>query len=283
MKRSSRVENFAPNFAFSGQGLLVLGTAGRWLGLALSLAAVTAISPAAHAQSGPAQQNQDRPGQHPPDAKRPPPKRTQPETPPGAKKEEKGAEAPAPKPQAGPPTGPLASKPKPAEKVPQTADEKARLLGDLYAQLATAQDEAAAKRITDAIERLWLHSGSDTIDLLMERALRAINGKNTVLAQKLLDSAVSLAPDYPEAFNRRAYLNFTQNNYEGAVGDLRRVLALDPNHYKALEGLSQIWRETGNKKGALRIMKQLLDVNPYSSGVKQTYDELRREVDGQGI
>jgi tetratricopeptide (TPR) repeat protein len=226
-----------------------------------------------------AQSPQGHNGQNSPEARPAKPRDQSP------KKAEPPASTPKGDKEAGaqPSTGPRTGKPKPAERMPQTADEKARLLSDLYAQLAAAEDEAAAKRISSAIERVWLHSGSDTVDLLMERALRAINGKNAELAQKLLDAVVSLAPDYPEGFNRRAYFAFTQNNYEAAVGDLRRVLALDPNHYKALEGLSQIWRETGNKKGALRIMKQLLDVNPYAAGAQQAYDELKREVDGQGI
>ena len=166
---------------------------------------------------------------------------------------------------------------------PQTADEKVKLLGDLYAQLSTADDEAAAKKYVGQIERLWMVSGSDTIDLLMERANIAIRKTQPELAQKLLDRVVALAPDYAEGFNQRAYFHFVRNNFDAAVGDLRRTLALDPNHFKALEGLAQIWRETGNKKGALGVVKQLLDVNPFAPGAKSTFEELKREVEGQGI
>lgn len=171
----------------------------------------------------------------------------------------------------------------PLDRVPKTAEEKVRLLADLYAHLATAEDEAQAKKTAERIERLWLVSGSDTVNLLMERAAKAIVEKKFDKAEKLLDQVVVLAPDYAEGFNRRAYLNFTQNRFEQAVGDLRRVLALEPNHFKALEGLAQIWRETGNKPGALRVMRQLMDVNPFFPGAKGVIDELKREVEGQGI
>lgn len=168
-------------------------------------------------------------------------------------------------------------------KTPETADEKAKILSDLYAYLATADSEESAKPIAEAIERLWNQSGSDTISLLMARASSALRTKNTDLAVKLLDSVVDLAPDYPEAFNRRAYLRFSQNNVDAAVGDLRRVLALDPNHFKALDALGQIWREHGNKKGALRVFRRLLEVHPFWPGAKQAVEELSREVEGQGI
>ena len=169
------------------------------------------------------------------------------------------------------------------DKLPQTAEEKSRALNDLYAQLATAEDEEAAKKITGQIERLWRHSGSDTANLLVSRALKAAGEKRMELAEKLFDHAVTLAPDYTEAFTQRAFYHFTQNNMVAAVGDLRRVLALDPNHFKAMEGLAQIWGASGNKKGAYEVTRQLLDVHPFASGAKQSFEELKREVEGQGI
>ena len=167
--------------------------------------------------------------------------------------------------------------------LPKTPAEREKTLSDLYALLATADDEETAKAISDAIERVWLHSGSPTIDLLMERSIKAMSDKKVELALKLLDHVVELAPDFTEAWNRRAYVHFTQNDIERALGDLRRTLALDPHHFKALDGLGQILREIGQKKAALKAFKQLLDVHPYWSGAKQAVDELEREVDGQGI
>ena len=167
--------------------------------------------------------------------------------------------------------------------LPKTPAEREKTLSDLYALLATADDEDAAKAISDAIERVWLHSGSATIDVLMERAIKAMAQKNIDLALKMLDAVVDLAPDYTEAWNRRAFVHFVRKDTERALGDLRRALALDPNHFKALDGLAQILREIGQKKPALKAFRQLLDIHPYWAGAKEAVDELEREVDGQGI
>lgn len=169
------------------------------------------------------------------------------------------------------------------EKLPQTAEEKRLQLANLYAQLATAEDEKASAKIAGNIERLWRHSGSDTVNLLISRAAKVATEKRTELAETLLDRAVTLAPDYTEGFSQRALFYFSQNNLTAALGDLRRVLALDPNHFKALEGLVQIWRDTGNKKGAYEVLRQLLDVHPFAPGAQQAYDELKRDVEGRGI
>jgi tetratricopeptide (TPR) repeat protein len=172
---------------------------------------------------------------------------------------------------------------KAAGTLPKTPAEREKMLADLYALLATADDEDSAKAVSEAIERIWLHSGSATVDLLMERANKAVAEKNYDLALKLLDYAVEQAPDYAEAWNRRAFVNFMRDDVERAMGDLRRTLALEPSHFKALEGLAQILREIGQKKGALAAFKQLLEVHPYWSGAKQAVEELEREVEGQGI
>jgi tetratricopeptide (TPR) repeat protein len=170
-----------------------------------------------------------------------------------------------------------------AVQLPRTPAEREKALNDLYALLATADDEAAAKSVSANIERLWLNSGSDTVAVLMDRAMQAQQAKKTDLAIKLLDAVVDLAPDYAEGWNRRAYMHFSENKVEQAVGDLRRVLALDPNHFKALDGLAHILKDVGQKKAALAAVRKLLEVHPYWDGAKTMADELAREVEGQAL
>ena len=166
---------------------------------------------------------------------------------------------------------------------PRTAAERDKALSDLYALLATAEDESTAKAIAEGIERIWIHSGSPTVDLLLSRAMKAVADKNMDRALKLLDHVVEQAPDFTEGWSRRAYVYFQRNQVGLALGDLRRALALDPNHFKALDGLAQVLREIGQKKAALQVFRQLHDVHPFWPGTDRIIDELTREVEGQGI
>jgi tetratricopeptide (TPR) repeat protein len=166
---------------------------------------------------------------------------------------------------------------------PRTPAEREKALSDLYALLATSDDAPKAKSVSANIERLWLNSGSDTIAVLMDRAMLAQQAKNSTLALKLLDSVVDLAPDYAEGWNRRAYVHFAENNVERALGDLRRVLALDPNHFKALDGLAHILKDVGQKKAALAAVRKLLEVHPFWEGAETMQNELAREVEGQAL
>jgi tetratricopeptide (TPR) repeat protein len=174
---------------------------------------------------------------------------------------------------------------RPSKDASKSAAPKDRdaLLAELYSHLAKAPDAEEAAPIAKTIEGLWLHSGSDTIGVLMHRSLKAVAENRPELALKLLDAVVDLAPDYAEGWSRRAYVYYLQNDYEHAIGDLRRALALEPNHYKALEGLARILRENGQKKSALGAYQQLLRIYLYMPGAREAADELSIEVEGQGI
>ena len=171
-----------------------------------------------------------------------------------------------------------------AEKNAATGPEqREKLLEELYSRLATAPDEETGGQIATAIEQLWQHSGSATADLLMARAAAATESERRDLAMKLLNAAVELQPDYAEAWNRRAYLFYLENDYTRALGDIRRVLALEPQHFKAIEGLANILHHLDEKKAALEAYESLLKVHPMAPGAKKIADDLRVEVEGRGI
>ena len=166
---------------------------------------------------------------------------------------------------------------------PKNPQDRDAMLSELYVHLAEANDATQAEPISKTIEKLWAYTDSATTSLLMNRAATAVADKRYDLAQQLLDAVVELDPAYAEGWNRRAYVYYLQNDYEHAVGDLRRTLALDPNHYKALEGLARILSDSGQKKSALGAYKQLLRINPYMPGAAEAAKELSLEVEGRGI
>ncbi len=169
------------------------------------------------------------------------------------------------------------------ETLPDSAVERAKMLDNLYALLATAEDEQAAEQTSKAILRLWANSGSDTVTVLMARAVKAMHDKNSTLALRMLDAVVEQAPDYAEGWSQRGHVLYLEGEVHRALGDLRRALALDPNHFRALTALGHILREYGEKKGALTAYRKLLEVNPFAEGAQKAVEELEREVGGQGI
>lgn len=153
----------------------------------------------------------------------------------------------------------------------------------LYAELAQAKTEQAAEPLSQAIEQVWLQSGSPTVDLLIERATQALGEDDIETSLSLLDAVVEIAPEYAEGWNQRAGLHFLKRDFGRSIEDLRRVLTIDPNHFKAIVSLGLAMQEIGDKKAALRAYRAALRVNPFLDQARQAADELAREVEGQGI
>lgn len=166
---------------------------------------------------------------------------------------------------------------------PKTPEEATKTINNLYAFLATTADHRQAGEIGAAIERLWRLSGGDTVNLLIDRAELFSSRNENEKALPLLDAAVDLAPDYAEAWSHRAYIEYRLENYPAALGDLRRALALDPNHFRALDGMAKILTQIGEKKAALEAYDQLLKIHPNIEGGETARDELKKEVEGRGI
>ncbi len=163
----------------------------------------------------------------------------------------------------------------------QSTPTKNQLLKKLYQRLQHAQDSKIADTIEKEIEGIWLESGSHTVNLLMERALRSQSKNENSICLHLLNEIVMIAPDYPAGWYRRALIHFNNGNYSLALIDIRRVLALDPHNFKAIHGLGLILQEVGNKKSALKVFKKLLAIHPHYENAKKAVEQLTLEVEGQ--
>lgn len=165
---------------------------------------------------------------------------------------------------------------------PQKGD-RTKNLDFLFEALKVAPDTDTSKAIEERIWALWFHSGSDTADLLMARVRSAVEGQDTDLGLKLLDSIIAFKPDYVEAWNRRATIYFAQKDYARALADLRQVLAREPRHFGALTGLGLILQEIGDDKRALEVFRRALAVNPHLDRVPDLVKQLTEKVEGRDI
>lgn len=158
-----------------------------------------------------------------------------------------------------------------------------QVLDGLFEKLAVAKDKDSADLVAASIWRVWLDSGSDTIDLLTRRAIKAIDEKENEVALQILDEVVELAPDYAEGWNRRATVHYAMHHYGAAIHDVERTLALEPRHFGAMSGLGAMLKEIGRDDAALAIYRKALALHPYLPDALKAIDELADEVDGREI
>jgi tetratricopeptide (TPR) repeat protein len=172
----------------------------------------------------------------------------------------------------------------PPSEVPKAPrGDRLRNIDFLFGALQAAPDEESAKAIENRIWSLWMHSGSDTADLLMSRVRAATAGKDLDLALRLLNSIIELQPAYTEAWNRRATIYFLKKDYVDAMADLREVLVREPRHFGALAGVGTIREEFGDDTHALEAFRKAQEIYPRLAGVAEQVKTLTEKVEGRAI
>jgi tetratricopeptide (TPR) repeat protein len=156
-------------------------------------------------------------------------------------------------------------------------------LDELFTSLKRAPNTAAADRISQQIWNEWMDSGSDSINLMMQWAQRAMGARNFSGALDMLDQVVLLAPDFSEGWNRRATLHFMMENPGKSMIDIERTLALEPRHFGAMAGMAEILRARGDNELALKAYERALEVYPMMRNAQQAVGDLSDTLAGDRL
>ena len=165
---------------------------------------------------------------------------------------------------------------RPPPKPPETEEQ-------LLAKLAKAGDQRGARAIERELKARWSHSGSPSADLLLKRADQAVEAQDFDTAREIAQKLTDIAPNFAEAWHRRATLATHKDDYEDALASLRRTLALQPKNFEALAELGEILEEYNDKPHALDAYRQAKTLDPFIDGIADRIRELSKAVEGQGI
>ena len=160
---------------------------------------------------------------------------------------------------------------------------RAEQLDELFDTLAAAESAEEATAAERGILQIWLESGSDTVDLLMDWTLKAMDEEDYPRALDFLDRIITLEPGYVEGWNKRATIHFLNHDYAKSLADLEQVLAIEPRHFGALAGLGTILRELGDERLALDAYREALALYPVMDDVQKAIEELEAESGGSRI
>lgn len=153
-------------------------------------------------------------------------------------------------------------------------------LDGLFVRLAQSEDEKQAKAAEDEILRRFHTSNSDTTNLLMSWAARAMKDEKYAVALDILDRVVILQSDFAEGWNKRATVRYLKGDYEGSIEDIKRTLSLEGRHFGALSGLGLIYDSLNEKKAAIEAFRAALEINPHMESISDRLKELVEEVEG---
>lgn len=142
------------------------------------------------------------------------------------------------------------------------ATRPATELNALLDALKAAPTEPAAAVLQARIAELWVRQGGPAAGLLLNRGARNLKADAADEALADFNAALTLSPNFAEAYNRRAIALFELGDYPHALLDLREALRLDPRHFSAFATLSRIAEARQNWKGALEAWQKVLEFSP---------------------
>lgn len=164
------------------------------------------------------------------------------------------------------------------------AEDGRPTLEELLAKLAKAETVEQAFILELEIRDRWTRSDSPTLELLMARSIQETqDGGDTAVAEQLLTEIIALAPEFTEAWSRRAALYLQQEAFDKALVDLAQVVARDPRRFDALNALGEIFDALEADREALAAFRAAKALHPLLPGLDKQIERLTTLVEGQEI
>lgn len=158
---------------------------------------------------------------------------------------------------------------RPAASLPARLDE-------LFSRLVADADDPMGFEVEDAIWEVWTSHPDPALAASMNQAIAAIAASDFDRGRAILDDLVATAPDYAEAWNKLATLEFLCGRDRESVAAIARTLELEPRHFGAISGFAQICLRNGDPAAARLAFEAALKLNPRLTAVRIAVEELNR-------
>jgi len=133
----------------------------------------------------------------------------------------------------------------------------------LLAHLKEAEETIREHATRELWRRWFTQKGVYGLELL-ERSQMLLEAGEVQKAVMLLSEIIADQPDFAEAWNRRAVLYFTQQQYRKALADCEQVILLIPIHFGAIHGKGLCHAALGEYVAAIKAFRQALELQPYA-------------------
>ena len=163
------------------------------------------------------------------------------------------------------------------------SDQTDPRLGELFVELAGERDPERILTAETAIWRIWLDGGEPSLNEGMARGILAMNTNRFDDAAERFTELIAAAPNFAEAWNKRATVYYLMERYEDSVRDIERTLALEPRHFGAISGMGLIFLQLGDEVGALDAFEKVLEIHPHARGARFHVERLRERLRGRQI
>ena len=149
------------------------------------------------------------------------------------------------------------------------------MLDTLFAKLQTATDPMAIQSLEAAIWEQWTMVPEPQQRALMLRGIAEMQQQELQTAVTTFSKLIELAPDLPEAWNKRATVQWLLGNFPASLSDICETIKREPRHFGAYSGLGMIRAEMGEYPRAVAAFELARKYNPHIVGIDDEIDRLK--------
>lgn len=129
-----------------------------------------------------------------------------------------------------------------------------------------------------ALWAMWCRSGRADLDAELAAAIEAMERRDFAAAERRLTGLIETAPEWPEAWNKRATVRYLAGDHGGAIADCRQTLARKPHHFGALSGQGLCHMALAQYAEAATMFRRALAVHPRLEAVRHNLRAALAEV-----
>lgn len=135
-------------------------------------------------------------------------------------------------------------------------------LVQLFRRLASCASGEASET-EDRIWNVWMHHPHAAAAAALDAATRDIAAKRYDIAETRLTRLLRSAPDFAEAWHKRAALYYLLGRDAECLQDIRRTLELEPRHFAAMLHFAEILLGEGASADARYTFAAALSLHPH--------------------
>jgi tetratricopeptide (TPR) repeat protein len=163
------------------------------------------------------------------------------------------------------------------------ADQNDPRLEDLFTRLKTATSVAEAVPIEELIWQIWTDHDDPVIALQMQRGIDQMSVGALPAALATYDRLVQQAPEFAEAWNKRATVHYLLGNYAESEADIVQTLRLEPYHFGALSGRGLVNLAQRKFEAARSAFNAALEVNPNMPATRNNVETINEYLNRSTI
>ena len=161
------------------------------------------------------------------------------------------------------------------------ADQKDPRLPELFERLKLATDAKTAQLTASDIWRIWLEKpDNERLSRLLRKGTEQMNAGRLLEAENLFTEVIHAAPDFAEAWNKRATVYFLMGAYDLSKQDIAQTIAREPRHFGALSGLGLVETHIGDYDAALKAYEKAASIHPFLEGYDKMVGTLKKLAQG---